>query len=180
MKITEYIIMSIVSLFESNVNWICPHCGCMYDKDLFDENKDPKICPACGNERWDISHNPEIQKEIKYCWKKYINELDWLEHKIGHPIPPELMAKYDAYNKRVNEYIRSGQYRQDQKDKMMEEKFNETSYHPLAVQVECPYCHATDTKKISGVSRMVSVGTLGPASKKIGKQWHCNHCGSDF
>lgn len=45
---------------------------------------------------------------------------------------------------------------------------------------ECPYCHSKNTKKISGVSRVASVGFFGFASKKIGKQWHCNKCGSDF
>lgn len=45
---------------------------------------------------------------------------------------------------------------------------------------ECPYCHSKNTKKISGVSRVASVGFFGFASKKIGKQWHCNKCGSNF
>lgn len=46
--------------------------------------------------------------------------------------------------------------------------------------VECPYCHSANTKKISTANRMVSTGMFGLASKKIGKQWHCNKCGSDF
>lgn len=46
--------------------------------------------------------------------------------------------------------------------------------------VQCPYCHSKNTKKIRGVSRVVSVGLLGLASKRIGKQWHCNGCGCDF
>lgn len=46
--------------------------------------------------------------------------------------------------------------------------------------VKCPYCQSTDTKKISGTSRFMSTGIFGLASKKIGKQWHCNKCKSDF
>lgn len=46
--------------------------------------------------------------------------------------------------------------------------------------VSCPYCHATNVKKISTASRMVSTGFFGLGSKKIGKQWHCTKCGSDF
>lgn len=46
--------------------------------------------------------------------------------------------------------------------------------------VSCPYCHATNVKKISTASRMVSTGFFGLGSKKIGKQWHCSKCGSDF
>lgn len=46
--------------------------------------------------------------------------------------------------------------------------------------VECPYCHSMNTSKIGTVNRMVSTSMFGLASKKIGKQWHCNKCGSDF
>lgn len=48
------------------------------------------------------------------------------------------------------------------------------------IDIECPYCHSLDTSKIGTVNRMVSTGMFGLASKKIGKQWHCNSCGSDF
>lgn len=44
----------------------------------------------------------------------------------------------------------------------------------------CPYCKSTNTEKISTVSRAVSVSLVGAASGKIGKQWHCKNCGSNF
>ena len=46
--------------------------------------------------------------------------------------------------------------------------------------VSCPYCKATNVKKIGVGSRLISTGLFGLGSKKIGKQWHCNKCGSDF
>lgn len=46
--------------------------------------------------------------------------------------------------------------------------------------VSCPYCQSTDTKKISGTSRFMSTGIFGLASGKIGKNYHCNKCKSDF
>lgn len=45
---------------------------------------------------------------------------------------------------------------------------------------KCPYCNSVDLKKIGTGSRLVSIGFFGLASGKIGKQWHCNNCGSDF
>ena len=48
------------------------------------------------------------------------------------------------------------------------------------IEIECPYCHSNNTKKISELSRFSSISFFGLSSKKIGKQWHCNHCGSDF
>ncbi len=46
--------------------------------------------------------------------------------------------------------------------------------------VRCPYCKSTNVKKIGVVSRSMSVGMFGLGSGKIGKQWHCNGCKSDF
>ena len=47
-------------------------------------------------------------------------------------------------------------------------------------RVVCPYCKSTNTEKISIVSRAVSVSLVGAASSKLGKQWQCNNCKSDF
>ena len=51
---------------------------------------------------------------------------------------------------------------------------------PKPTTPECPYCHSHDTKKIGSGGRTLSLLTLGLAGSKIGKQWHCKHCGSDF
>lgn len=51
---------------------------------------------------------------------------------------------------------------------------------PKRPAVICPYCQSTNTKKITAAGRAVSIGLLGLASSKVGKQWHCNGCGSDF
>lgn len=52
--------------------------------------------------------------------------------------------------------------------------------NPPKPQITCPYCNSTNTKKISTASRAGSILGFGILSKKIGKQWHCNNCGSDF
>ena len=46
--------------------------------------------------------------------------------------------------------------------------------------VECPYCHSTNTTKISAVSKAGSVAMFGIFSQKVKHQWHCNSCKSDF
>jgi len=47
--------------------------------------------------------------------------------------------------------------------------------------VRCPYCHSTNTKKISTTSKVGSVALFGIfAIGKVSKQWHCNNCKSDF
>lgn len=54
---------------------------------------------------------------------------------------------------------------------------NSPYYIPV---IKCPYCQSTDTSKISAIGRVVSTGLFGLGSKKIGKQWHCNSCNSNF
>ena len=47
--------------------------------------------------------------------------------------------------------------------------------------VTCPYCHSTNTRKISGASKAGSVAMFGVFGMgKASKQWHCNNCNSDF
>lgn len=55
---------------------------------------------------------------------------------------------------------------------------NEYFYNPQSIQ--CPYCNSKNIKKISTTKRVVSIGIVGLASDKIGKQWHCKNCKSNF
>lgn len=48
------------------------------------------------------------------------------------------------------------------------------------LNIKCSYCGSSNVKKIGVVGRAVSFKLFGIASGKIGKQWHCNSCGSDF
>ena len=52
-----------------------------------------------------------------------------------------------------------------------------TSSAPL---IECLYCHSTNTKKISNITKVGSVAMFGIFSQKVKHQWHCNSCNSDF
>ncbi|MBS5641582.1 zinc-ribbon domain-containing protein [butyrate-producing bacterium] len=51
---------------------------------------------------------------------------------------------------------------------------------PSAPVVTCPYCHSTNTSKISAASKAGSVFLFGIFSQKVRHQWHCNECKSDF
>ena len=58
------------------------------------------------------------------------------------------------------------------------EKLNDIKTIPN--QPKCPYCQSTNLKKLDVIDRGVSFGLFGFASSKVGKQWHCNNCKSDF
>jgi len=47
--------------------------------------------------------------------------------------------------------------------------------------VECPYCHATNVKRITNASQALHTAVFGIFSMgRNAKNFHCNHCNSDF
>ena len=58
---------------------------------------------------------------------------------------------------------------------LSERKYKVVGTTSEQTKVECPYCHSTNTSKISGFSKAMS-----RAAHHINIQWHCNKCGSDF
>lgn len=61
-----------------------------------------------------------------------------------------------------------------------QDEYSSYGYHSDKPIVECPYCHSTDTKKISNTSKVVNTAMFGIFGAKRFKEWHCNNCGSDF
>ncbi len=48
-------------------------------------------------------------------------------------------------------------------------------------RVTCPYCHSTNTKKITNTSKAVHTAVFGIFSiGRNSKNYHCNSCGSNF
>ena len=46
---------------------------------------------------------------------------------------------------------------------------------------KCPYCHSSDTKKITNTSKAVHTALFGIFSiSRNSKNYHCNKCGSNF
>ena len=60
-----------------------------------------------------------------------------------------------------------------------EAKWQRKLQHPVPM-VYCPYCNSVNTKKISTTSKVVNAAIFGIWGTKRHKQWHCNHCNSDF
>lgn len=47
-------------------------------------------------------------------------------------------------------------------------------------KAECPYCHSTNTVKITTTAKVVNTALFGLLGNKRKHQWHCNNCKSDF
>lgn len=65
-------------------------------------------------------------------------------------------------------------------DRQRQDSMSKISSAGKSTSVICPYCNSSNVSKISTLGRSISVGLFGLASGKVGKQWHCNGCKSDF
>lgn len=141
-------------------------------------------CKRCGR----IVQRDDLNKPCDYC------------QNTVHQIPDSFLIgdSKTAIDKNlkeqfINEYIKSSpefdQYLFDHRD---EDLFNQYMSdkakleHGAAITKEksrkasCLYCGSSNIRKIGTFGRSLSVSIFGLGSSKIGKQWHCNHCGSDF
>lgn len=46
--------------------------------------------------------------------------------------------------------------------------------------IKCPYCNSRKVVKLTTFDRASSIILVGAASGKLGKQWHCHNCDSNF
>lgn len=87
-----------------------------------------------------------------------------------------LDAMISLHEKDIIEYeLKMSQLRNQVEQKQTIQKQQDNSS-----TIKCPYCHSDNVKKITASSRVGSAMMFGILSKKIGKQWHCNDCKSDF
>lgn len=168
---------------------VCYDCGKISSAKSFDSDEDK--CPACGSSNW-ITLTRQEQKEIQKQEIYGERLLAWIENKAGKPFSPEAVKKREEYNKELIRKVQTGEIHKEYDRKERERKGLPPESEPekkpyvpprsvvLPPTVTCPYCGSTDTKKITAVGRMASFSVFGIFSGKLGKQWHCNKCKSDF
>jgi len=151
-----------------------------------------KYCLECGRELFDRDMVCDRCNSInlidsKTC-EKIVNEINSANKiSLKFLLRDRIYKKvYDVVVNKPQEQFNYNYTIKNQNQESQQEYFDRINSHTInkdslsKPKVECPYCHSTDTSKIGTVSRMASTGFFGLASKKMGKQWHCNKCGSDF
>lgn len=155
----------------------CDKCGCTYGIiDIDDENFN--TCPICRNKLKMIPDKYFVTKDEK----EYCSLSDEMKQKLIEELvltSPNLDKYYFDHRDEINNKMLQKIYK-DNADLARIEAKNAGTDKGNPYGITCPYCHATNIRKIGIVSRSISAGIFGLGSKKIGKQWHCDHCGSDF
>jgi len=144
---------------------ICTNCGLVLtlrEEDIKNEKCDCKetLFTSLGVYESDYCKLSDKQKQKLIQKVLKLNDQQYEEQKI-------------AWEK-VREPIRK-RYEEER-----QARFQHNHEIEMQNRVRCPYCNSVNVSKISTLGRAASVGVFGLASKKIGKQWHCNHCKSDF
>lgn len=133
----------------------CPECGKMFSEFAIS-------CPECGcptEKIKEITKN-NIEDNISLPEKCPICGINTRDHIV------ENKCNVCGYDYRTSE---------QELNVILENGKRENSAHQSTQQqsstlVTCPYCHSTNTKKISTVSRAGSISLFGIFSKKVGKQ----------
>lgn len=145
-----------------------------------------------------LKEHPEFNNEYKRIVEKIINQ--WKDGNDAVNIHAdkaycffngEFLRWYDDYlreqadpgcleRERIEYEKKQQAFKDAQRIRQFEEHQQEQQDLASGKRVICPYCKSTNTEKISTMSRAVSVSLVGAASGKIGKQWHCKQCGSNF
>lgn len=90
---------------------------------------------------------------------------------------PELHRKVIEYDIQLKEE-RHKEYEEQRKriEETKKKQAAQQAYDAKHPKPKCPTCGSTNIEKISTINRAVSVGMLGLASDKIGKQFQCKNC----
>lgn len=126
-------------------------------------------CPKCGINKY-INLDEDFNGICKVCGK----EMKRSEKDIA-------VQTTGPWNlKNSSEMVAKAKERQNFR-KDVEEAIKRENMRSQQQNIpHCPICGSAKLSKISTLNRAVSVSLFGIFSKKIGKQWHCNQCGTDF
>lgn len=148
-------------------------------------------CKKCGRIVQE-SRNETIQT-CDYCR----NKLEYVPNEYLGGKSKGFIIK-DLKQQFINEYIKSSpEFDQYLFEHREEDMFNKRMSDRAKIEhgkavlegrdkgnkfgVECPYCHATNVKKITNTSKAVHTAVFGIFSMgRNSKNYHCDRCGADF
>lgn len=157
----------------------CIHCGYPIQKKplVTIREREVVVCPKCGEVR---QTGKGTMDRVNYYLSQPCPECGNIKCMhytiINPPSVDEIELFYEYYNNLVGNTIDRELYMKWQ-NKLRQHNTKNISSPVISI---CPYCDSINTRKISTLTRAFSTGLFGLGSSKVGKQWHCNKCGSDF
>ncbi len=155
-------------------SYYCPKCG---QSHFITYAKEDELCFVCKNKMLESPH--------KYCLTEKRMQENYAEFEQNEQrLFDEVISKSPEFD--VNLYNNK-----DSILKQQQQRQQEAIEHGKAILqgrdkgnkfgIECPYCHATNVSKITVASKAVHTALFGLfAVGRNSKNYHCDHCGSDF
>ena len=187
---------------------LCPHCKSTFNEDILKLREDENICPVCSNllddgadaALDDIPTEEELTNPDLYFYvidpedthedKRYGVRKVWCDCTSCQTIRK---IPYDSFDFISKKYLRlqeglglSCEGCGKEFTKLIVPQRPEGWIRPTPEEIalehkpKCPTCGSDNIKKISATSKAASVAMWGLLSRKVHKQWHCNHCGSEW
>ncbi|MFQ9514995.1 MAG: hypothetical protein ACLRZ9_04110 [Eubacterium sp.] len=154
--------------------YYCKKCGSVYGDEF---NLPRQIlkgkCPQCKNTIY------QTKEDISYFQGRVEKTLPTWKDVVRNKYLNKNTIDACLYNKRAKNEISENEL----KLKKLKNNTDSTNYldHSMTIEVECPYCKSTDTKKITTTSKAVYTAIFGIWSMgRNSKNYHCNNCNSDF
>lgn len=150
---------------------ICIDCG----RQLFDRDN---LCDNCNSKN--IISEEEYNKiieELKHA--NIFTKKKLLQNQNYKCIYDRLQQPEVSYPKPI--ILENNNYESDEEywERINQHTINKNT--SASQTVECPYCHATNVKKITNTSKAVHTAIFGIFSMgRNSKNFHCNKCNSDF
>ena len=116
----------------------------------------------------------QIRKDFKQACEDFYNNVI-----INSPDFSPAVRERVLERKAWDEAERAKKEAESQKklEEYRKQRAKEKAYEATHPKPKCPTCGSTNIKDISTLNRAVSIGMVGLASDKIGKQFCCKNCG---
>jgi Zn ribbon nucleic-acid-binding protein len=169
------------------INLICLKCGCKSSAVKHrDDGGEFGICVECGNITYECksptgdSEAVDLDDTFEYDYNSVVcpqcGETDKIEKVTEYGMEDIRCLRCGCFiaNRIVDENTHHAYARSLNNLSRVGVRSNKPT-------ITCPYCHSTNTKKISGLSKAAGIAAFGVfALGRSTKQWHCNNCKSDF
>ena len=145
-------------------------------------------CDKCGNSNVRAPGQLTIcgvcRNTLKVVPDSYLDETEFLNEEMKQKLVEDLVLtspNFDQYYFDNREEIQTQQIMEDLARQEYGKAIQEGRNKGNKFGITCPYCSATNVKKITTTSKVAHTALFGVFSMgRNSKNYHCNHCGSDF
>ena len=141
----------------------CDKCGKLWDGGFLNEKE---LCAICKNLLKAVPDRYFTEEDLAEDFRGII-EPDMEQKLIEDLVKPS--PNFDQWYFDHKEEIKDEQDRRYYAIEAYAESLINGTNKGNRYGVKCPYCGATNVRKI-----------FGRSLRRFGRQWHCTHCGSDF